>query len=175
MLKVPRARRQTRLRHPGEVLKRLGKVLDCRIYIHLRNRFAKTVVIIPHGASSCQRYTPRMITTRLNANMGFKEVSTIITNCSKSFFAMLLASVGQIRYTIVCFRPHGDIAQLVERLNGIEKVRGSTPLISTTCKNAFPPIESRERRIFAFREIKHPKTVRGNAALCAKPCTRSLP
>ena len=26
---------------------------------------------------------------------------------------------------------HGDIAQLVERLNGIEKVRGSTPLIST--------------------------------------------
>ena len=26
----------------------------------------------------------------------------------------------------------GDIAQLVERLNGIEKVRGSTPLISTT-------------------------------------------
>lgn len=29
------------------------------------------------------------------------------------------------------FPPHGDIAQLVERLNGIEKVRGSTPLIST--------------------------------------------
>ena len=29
------------------------------------------------------------------------------------------------------FSPHGDIAQLVERLNGIEKVRGSTPLIST--------------------------------------------
>ena len=27
--------------------------------------------------------------------------------------------------------PCGDIAQLVERLNGIEKVRGSTPLIST--------------------------------------------
>ena len=26
----------------------------------------------------------------------------------------------------------GDIAQLVERLNGIEKVRGSTPLISTS-------------------------------------------
>ena len=25
----------------------------------------------------------------------------------------------------------GDIAQLVERLNGIEKVRGPTPLIST--------------------------------------------
>ena len=29
------------------------------------------------------------------------------------------------------FRLNGDIAQLVERLNGIEKVRGSTPLIST--------------------------------------------
>lgn len=29
------------------------------------------------------------------------------------------------------FPTHGDIAQLVERLNGIEKVRGSTPLIST--------------------------------------------
>ena len=38
---------------------------------------------------------------------------------------------------------HGDIAQLVERLNGIEKVRGSTPLISTipnagvSCPKAF--------------------------------------
>lgn len=31
----------------------------------------------------------------------------------------------------VSFSTHGDIAQLVERLNGIEKVRGSTPLIST--------------------------------------------
>ena len=29
----------------------------------------------------------------------------------------------------------GDIAQLVERLNGIEKVRGSTPLISTIQKD----------------------------------------
>ena len=29
------------------------------------------------------------------------------------------------------FQLIGDIAQLVERLNGIEKVRGSTPLIST--------------------------------------------
>ena len=27
--------------------------------------------------------------------------------------------------------PLGDIAQLVARLNGIQKVRGSTPLIST--------------------------------------------
>ena len=28
----------------------------------------------------------------------------------------------------------GGIAQLVERLNGIQKVRGSTPLVSTTDK-----------------------------------------
>ena len=33
-------------------------------------------------------------------------------------------------------RCYGDIAQLVERLNGIEKVRGSTPLISTSMKAA---------------------------------------
>lgn len=31
----------------------------------------------------------------------------------------------------------GDIAQLVERLNGIEKVRGSTPLISTISEVRF--------------------------------------
>ena len=31
----------------------------------------------------------------------------------------------------MCVFFFGDIAQLVERLNGIEKVRGSTPLIST--------------------------------------------
>ncbi len=30
---------------------------------------------------------------------------------------------------LVCLQ--GDLAQLVERLNGIQKVRGSTPLIST--------------------------------------------
>ena len=35
------------------------------------------------------------------------------------------------------FPPLGDIAQLVERLNGIEKVRGSTPLISTIRKVRF--------------------------------------
>ena len=32
----------------------------------------------------------------------------------------------------VSFSTYGDIAQLVERLNGIEKVRGPTPLISTS-------------------------------------------
>ena len=37
---------------------------------------------------------------------------------------------------------HGDIAQLVERLNGIEKVRGSTPLISTTKVHIAIPLMS---------------------------------
>ena len=39
---------------------------------------------------------------------------------------------------------------MVERLNGIEKVRGSTPLISTIRKNAFRPVNSRVERIFCF-------------------------
>ena len=34
------------------------------------------------------------------------------------------------------FHHHGDIAQLVERFNGIEEARGSTPLISTNRKAA---------------------------------------
>ena len=41
-----------------------------------------------------------------------------------------LTGETKIWYTTHDFR-NGDIAQLVERLNGIEKVRGSTPLIST--------------------------------------------
>ena len=41
-------------------------------------------------------------------------------------------------YEIICtVLTHGDIAQLVERLNGIEKVRGSTPLISTIIEMRF--------------------------------------
>ena len=43
----------------------------------------------------------------------------------------------------VSFSRPGDIAQLVERLNGIEKVRGSTPLISTSSKD-------RSERSFLF-------------------------
>ena len=50
-----------------------------------------------------------------------------------------LASDAGIRYTIRRFH-HGDIAQLVERLNGIEKVRGSTPLISTIKEAAIQPL-----------------------------------
>ena len=34
----------------------------------------------------------------------------------------------------------GDIAQLVERLNGIEKVRGSTPLISTILRTGLSAV-----------------------------------
>ena len=36
-----------------------------------------------------------------------------------------------LRHAIICLA-RGGIAQLVERLNGIQEVRGSTPLISTT-------------------------------------------
>ena len=42
--------------------------------------------------------------------------------------------------------PFGDIAQLVERLNGIEKVRGSTPLISTSKNRA-------KARLFCYIRI----------------------
>jgi hypothetical protein len=38
---------------------------------------------------------------------------------------------------------YGVLAQLVERLNGIEEVRGSNPLGSTTCK----------KRVLLFKEI----------------------
>ena len=56
-------------------------------------------------------------------------------------------------YYISFSRP-GDIAQLVERLNGIEKVRGSTPLISTSSNDRnerffFIPMMCRLRRALA--------------------------
>lgn len=38
---------------------------------------------------------------------------------------------GCCRFKSCRVHHHGDVAQLVERLNGIQKVRGSTPLIST--------------------------------------------
>ena len=37
----------------------------------------------------------------------------------------------KLRCAILCAFLFGGIAQLVERLNGIQKVRGSTPLTST--------------------------------------------
>ena len=40
----------------------------------------------------------------------------------------------------------GGVAQLVERLNGIQEVRGSTPLISTTYKKTNSDIKTE----FAF-------------------------
>ena len=42
----------------------------------------------------------------------------------------------------------GDIAQLVERLNGIEKVRGSTPLISTIPKVRFADTDKADFLVF---------------------------
>ena len=49
----------------------------------------------------------------------------------KSHPTPLAQGAGNMIYYAL-FPFYGDIAQLVERLNGIEKVRGSTPLISTT-------------------------------------------
>ena len=49
----------------------------------------------------------------------------------------LLAKENKFVYSMLVV---GDIAQLVERRNGIEKVRGSTPLISTNLK--FSPFET---------------------------------
>jgi hypothetical protein len=43
------------------------------------------------------------------------------------------ARIPFVGFNIFCF---GDIAQLVERLNGIQEVRGSTPLISTKKRRA---------------------------------------
>ncbi len=37
---------------------------------------------------------------------------------------------------------HGDVAHLGERLNGIQEVRGSIPLISTKCNNNIDTMKS---------------------------------
>ena len=52
-----------------------------------------------------------------------------------------------LRHAIICLA-RGGIAQLVERLNGIQEVRGSTPLISTTSKQNRTPV------LFVFLSIK---------------------
>ncbi len=72
-----------------------------------------------------------------------------------------LATGAGIRYTIRRFH-HGDIAQLVERLNGIEKVRGSTPLISTIPKVRFVKWNQRRDALFAITNW-----LTGNAAILA--------
>ena len=46
------------------------------------------------------------------------------------FFCCHLDKKGVSAYNAVCCK-YGDIAQLGERLNGIQEVRGSNPLIST--------------------------------------------
>ena len=37
-----------------------------------------------------------------------------------------------MKFLVNLLLPYGDIAQMVERLNGIQEVAGSTPTISTT-------------------------------------------
>ena len=45
---------------------------------------------------------------------------------------------------------HGDIAQMVERLNGIQKVRGSIPLISTIRNLKRTTLSASRFRFFLF-------------------------
>ena len=56
---------------------------------------------------------------------------------------------------------YGGIAQLGERLNGIQEVSGSIPLISTKLKNALPLLSAEVLFIFpaeyisVFRILRH--------------------
>ena len=59
----------------------------------------------------------------------------------------------------------GGVAQLVERLNGIQEVRGSTPLISTTYKKNEPDFIG----FFFFSVALH-----GRAACGVNPCGLAL-
>ena len=68
----------------------------------------------------------------------------------------------KLRCAILCAFLFGGIAQLVERLNGIQKVRGSTPLTSTI-KRKIERKTANGRLFFVFvsvfegcsREIKY--------------------
>ena len=71
---------------------------------------------------------------------------------------------AQVMVYYAPFSRHGDIAQLVERLNGIEKVRGSTPLISTI------PDMRNYKGFRAFRSARRPVRSR---RLKSSPLSRS--
>ena len=70
-----------------------------------------------------------------NAPPAHLAISTISPNSSK-YFPIEIPQLAPkslhfaLRHAIICLA-RGGIAQLVERLNGIQEVRGSTPLIST--------------------------------------------
>ena len=66
-------------------------------------------------------------------NFRHRRYQNLYINASAKFNKKPLAPKGTFWYPM-CRFVFGDIAQLVERLNGIEKVRGSTPLISTILK-----------------------------------------
>ena len=84
--------------------------------------------------------------------MNFQErrYQNPIRDASGKYSKKPLAPKSAIWYPMRRFL-FGDIAQLVERLNGIEKVRGSTPLISTTSNcvqiQGFP-------RFLVFAEVR---------------------
>ena len=63
-----------------------------------------------------------------------KRVLRAATILKKMSFWVLtnLCDAGIINIVVgIADTSHGGVAQLVERLNGIQEVRGSTPLIST--------------------------------------------
>ena len=70
-----------------------------------------------------------------NVPPAHQSISTVSPNSSKCFPLEIPQLAPKslhfaLRHAIICLA-RGGIAQLVERLNGIQEVRGSTPLIST--------------------------------------------
>ena len=57
----------------------------------------------------------------------------------------------KLRCAILCAFLFGGIAQLVERLNGIQKVRGSTPLTSTIKRKI--ERKTANGRLFCFKGV----------------------
>lgn len=81
--------------------------------------------------------------------------------CSETFHSLVQMQLTKRRknsiFTFVIRL--GGVAQLVERLNGIQEVRGSTPLISTTYKKTNPILSGS----FTFSGALHGDTVpKGN-------------
>ena len=87
-----------------------------------------------------------------NAPPAHLAISAVSPNSSKCFPIEIPQLAPKslhfaLRHAIICLA-RGGIAQLVERLNGIQEVRGSTPLISTTSKQNRTPV------LFVFLSIK---------------------
>ena len=66
---------------------------------------------------------------------------------------MNLTFYGHIAYNSHCCLQIGDIAQLGERLNGIQEVRGSNPLISTKIIHSSKIFPQDIHRTFTAQEV----------------------